>query len=150
MKFATILAITTTAYGLAFDGPRPTPVTNLVHAALNGFTPKPTNGARSLPELFRRQQKPSNSAMCGYLESDPGMSAPGTHYPNPAYGPQPRPPPTPFHLHRPHYQPTYFYIVLFTDSDSRLSVIVHCQRSLHLQHITKMVRMLQGRRKLWL
>ncbi|KAH8725528.1 hypothetical protein GQ44DRAFT_772188 [Phaeosphaeriaceae sp. PMI808] len=71
MKFATLLTISTTAYGLAFDGPLPTPVTDLVYAALDGFTPKPTNNVRALPDLFRRQQKPANSAICGYLDSDP-------------------------------------------------------------------------------
>lgn len=69
MKFATLLAISTTAYGLAFDGPLPTPVTDLVYAALNGISPKPTNEVRALPDLFRRQ-KSANSAVCGYLNGD--------------------------------------------------------------------------------
>ncbi|KAF2031038.1 hypothetical protein EK21DRAFT_35925, partial [Setomelanomma holmii] len=69
-KFATLLTITTTAYGLAFDGPLPTPVTDLVYAALNGFTPQPTFAPRALPDLFRRQ-KSANSAVCGYLDADP-------------------------------------------------------------------------------
>lgn len=74
MKFATILTISTTAYGLAFDGPLPTPVTDLVYAALNGFSPAPTNNVRALPDLFRRQQK-ADSAICGYLNGDSGTSA---------------------------------------------------------------------------
>jgi hypothetical protein len=76
MKFATLLALSTTAYGLAFDGPQPTPVTDLVYAALTGMSPKPTNAVRALPDLFRRQAKPSNdSAICGYLDGDSGMSS---------------------------------------------------------------------------
>jgi hypothetical protein len=69
-KFATLLTISTTAYGLAFDGPLPTPVADLVYAALDGYSPRPTNEARSLPDLFRRQKK--GSAVCGYLEGDAG------------------------------------------------------------------------------
>jgi hypothetical protein len=76
MKFATILTFSASAYGLAFDGPLPTPVTDFVYAALNGFTPKPTNQVRALPELFRRQKAASNPAVCGYLDGDVGMSAP--------------------------------------------------------------------------
>lgn len=75
MKFATLLTISTTAYGLAFDGPLPTPVTDLVYAALTGFSPAPTNNVRALPDLFRRQQKAANPAVCGYLNGDSGMSA---------------------------------------------------------------------------
>jgi hypothetical protein len=67
-KFATLLTISTTAYGLAFNGPLPTPVADLVYAALDGYSPRPTNEARSLPDLFRRQK--ANSAVCGYLEGD--------------------------------------------------------------------------------
>jgi hypothetical protein len=74
MKFATLLTITTTAYGLAFDGPLPTPVQDLVNVALNGWTPRPTNEARSLPDLFRRQK--ANSAVCGYLNGDAGKTSP--------------------------------------------------------------------------
>jgi hypothetical protein len=81
MKFATLLAFSATAYGVAFDGPLPTPVADLVYAALTGYSPAPTNMARALPDLFRRQQKPSNdSGICGYLDGDSGMSAP---YQNP-------------------------------------------------------------------
>jgi hypothetical protein len=77
MKFATLLAFSATAHGLAFDGPLPTPVADLVYAALTGYSPAPTNNVRALPDLFRRQQKPStNSAICGYLDGDSGMSAP--------------------------------------------------------------------------
>lgn len=72
MKFATLLSLCATAYGLAFDGPLPTPVRDLVFEALNGWTPKPTGEAQSLPELFRRQQK-SNSAVCGFLNGDSGF-----------------------------------------------------------------------------
>jgi hypothetical protein len=77
MKFATLLAFSATAHGLAFDGPLPTPVADLVYAALTGYSPAPTNNVRALPDLFRRQQKPSSdSAICGYLDGDSGMSAP--------------------------------------------------------------------------
>ncbi|KAH7091137.1 hypothetical protein FB567DRAFT_518036 [Paraphoma chrysanthemicola] len=68
-KFATLLTITTTAYSLAFDGPLPTPVKDLVYVALDGFTPKPTFAPRALPDIFRRQ-KPANPAVCGYLDGD--------------------------------------------------------------------------------
>ncbi|KAF2822764.1 hypothetical protein CC86DRAFT_396377 [Ophiobolus disseminans] len=68
-KFATLLTISTTAYGLAFDGPLPTPVKDLVYAALDGYSPRPTNEVLSLPDLFRRQQK-ANPAICGYLDGD--------------------------------------------------------------------------------
>jgi hypothetical protein len=74
MKFATLLTITTTAYGLAFDGPLPTPVQDLLNVALDGWTPRPTNEARSLPDLFRRQKV--NSAVCGYLDGDAGKTFP--------------------------------------------------------------------------
>lgn len=70
MKFATLLAFSASAYGIAFDGPLPTPVTDLVYAALNGFTPKPTP---LLPELLRRQKPSSNPAVCGFLNGDGGM-----------------------------------------------------------------------------
>jgi hypothetical protein len=70
MKFATLLAFSASVYGIAFDGPLPTPVTDLVYAALNGFTPKPTP---ALPELFRRQKPSSNPAVCGFLNGDGGM-----------------------------------------------------------------------------
>ncbi|KAF1916058.1 hypothetical protein BDU57DRAFT_556343 [Ampelomyces quisqualis] len=70
MKFASLLSISTTAYGLAFDGPLPTPVTDLVYAALTGFSPAPTNNVRTLPDMFRRQQKAADSAICGYLDGD--------------------------------------------------------------------------------
>ncbi|EAT89408.1 hypothetical protein HBI56_026620 [Parastagonospora nodorum] len=70
MKFATLLAFSASVYGIAFDGPLPTPVTDLVYAALNGFTPKPTP---ALPELFRRQKPSSNPAVCGFLNGDGGF-----------------------------------------------------------------------------
>jgi hypothetical protein len=76
MKFATLLIFGATAYGLAFDGPLPTPVTDLVYAALTGFSPKPTDEARALPDIFRRQKAASNPGVCGYLDGDAGMSAP--------------------------------------------------------------------------
>jgi hypothetical protein len=75
MKFAALLTFVATAYGLAFDGPLPTPLTDLVYAALTGFSPKPTNEARALPDLFRRQKAASNPEVCGYLDGDAGMSA---------------------------------------------------------------------------
>ncbi|KAH7410175.1 hypothetical protein DE146DRAFT_644108 [Phaeosphaeria sp. MPI-PUGE-AT-0046c] len=68
MKVATLLALSTSAYGLAFDGPLPTPVTDLVYAALTGFSPKPTQAARAVPDLFRRQK--NDPAVCGFLNGD--------------------------------------------------------------------------------
>lgn len=71
MKIATLLSLSASAYGIAFDGPAPTPASNLLYEALNGWTPKPTDQPRSIPEIFRRQQK-ANAAMCGYINGDSG------------------------------------------------------------------------------
>jgi hypothetical protein len=59
---ATLLALSTTVLAVTFDGPAPTPILKV----FNGISPKTTERARSLPELFRRQQ--SDDAVCGYIE----------------------------------------------------------------------------------
>jgi hypothetical protein len=94
MKVATLLALSASAYGLAFDGPLPTPVTDLVFAALTGMSPKPTLAARALPDLFRRQR--NDPAVCGYLDGDSGMSASLAHYPDPTRSKSKTRPPTRF------------------------------------------------------
>lgn len=68
---ASVLAFSATALALAFDGPRPTPVVESVDP--NGWTPKPTNAARALPDIFRRK---SDDGLCGYVEGDKGMIQP--------------------------------------------------------------------------
>ncbi|KAJ4987739.1 hypothetical protein SVAN01_06763 [Stagonosporopsis vannaccii] len=60
-----LLALSPTAFGIAFPGPAPTAVREL---NLNGRSPRPTGGPPSLPELFRRQQR--DEGMCGYIEGD--------------------------------------------------------------------------------
>ena len=68
---ATLLAFSATAYAVAFDGPLPTPINDLLQADINGWTPRPTNLPRSLPEIFRRQQ---DDGLCGYIEGDAGKT----------------------------------------------------------------------------
>jgi hypothetical protein len=132
MKFSTLLAFSTTAYGLAFDGPLPTPVTDLVYAALTGFSPKPTNNVRALPDLFRRQ-KPANPGVCGYLNGDSGMSAPGN------ITPQDRPPTFRPPLHFQHNTNQ----ALNANQFARLPCILHIQLIMHLLRLSKMVRLLR-------
>lgn len=121
-KFAAILAITTTAYGLAFDGPLPTPVQDL-YTALNGYTPRPTNDARSLPELFRRQK--ANPAVCGYLDGDAGKQSPLSciaHYPDPYSAPNPQGHPTPSHFASTLTSAHHNLEMLCTSSNTQLSI----------------------------
>ncbi|KAF1848598.1 uncharacterized protein K460DRAFT_393645 [Cucurbitaria berberidis CBS 394.84] len=66
-SIATLLAFSVTVYGVAFDGPLPTPIDDLLHADINGWSPKPTNEPRSLPDLFRRQ---NDDGLCGYIQGD--------------------------------------------------------------------------------
>lgn len=64
----TLLALSATVYGVAFDGPLPTPINDLLHADINGWTPKPTNLPRAVPNIFRRQS--DDEGLCGYIEGD--------------------------------------------------------------------------------
>lgn len=68
---ANVLALSATVFAVAFDGPLPTPVDNS-DVNTNGWTPKPTDEPRSLPEIFRRQK---NDRLCGYVEGDGGKSS---------------------------------------------------------------------------
>lgn len=69
---ATLFALTASVRAIAFDGPLPTPINDLLFVDINGFSPKPTNNPRALPEVFRRQ---ADDALCGYLEGDKGKAA---------------------------------------------------------------------------
>ncbi|KAH7378197.1 hypothetical protein BKA66DRAFT_442869 [Pyrenochaeta sp. MPI-SDFR-AT-0127] len=66
VNLANLLLLSATVYAVAFDGPLPTPVVNL-DVITNGWTPKPTEEPRSLPDIFRRQK---NDKLCGYIEGD--------------------------------------------------------------------------------
>ncbi|KAF2625196.1 hypothetical protein BU25DRAFT_311684, partial [Macroventuria anomochaeta] len=61
----TLLALSSTAFGIAFPGPAPTAASE---ANLNGRSPRPTGGPPSLAELFRRQQ--ADDGVCGYLDGE--------------------------------------------------------------------------------
>jgi hypothetical protein len=161
MKFATLLTISTTAYGLAFDGPLPTPVTDLVYAALTGFSPKPTNEVRALPDLFRRQ-KNANQSICGFLNGDAGTLSASFHLAATLSRSCHTQPPTikattqPFHLRRPLPTPTKCLLHPFrhtqlkfactayaNKSPCRLPCVLHIQLLMHLLGLTKLVRLLR-------
>jgi hypothetical protein len=63
-----LLALSPTAFGIAFPGPAPTATDGAFEANLYGRSPRPTGGPPSLPELFRRQQ--ADDGVCGYLKGD--------------------------------------------------------------------------------
>lgn len=152
-KFATLLTITATAYGLAFDGPLPTPVKDLVYAALDGFTPKPTFAPRALPDIFRRQ-KAANSAVCGYLDGDSGKPSP---HPCPLSRFLRSRPPTqatnapPLHFTRLHLSHHTSTLQLFMETRAnmfmhRIPRLLHSGR-MHLQLGLQVVRLLSRRRR---
>ncbi|KAF1357883.1 hypothetical protein EJ07DRAFT_30178, partial [Lizonia empirigonia] len=62
-----LLALSPTAFGIAFPGPAPTAAGDVFEANLRGRSPRPTGGPPSLPELFRRQ---TDDGVCGYLSGD--------------------------------------------------------------------------------
>lgn len=58
--------------GIEFSGPKATPVVQNADYDANGWTPKPTGGARPVLELMRRQDE-EDPSFCGYADGDVGM-----------------------------------------------------------------------------
>lgn len=71
LRVSALAALASFASALQFDGPKPTPLGELLGYDEHGWTPKPTSRPLTLPELFKRQQQVPE--LCGYLQGDNRM-----------------------------------------------------------------------------